>query len=263
NLRFAEEISLAVDQTELNSGITLSIDGTDYAVSQASIDTDSPWYMVIALPELTYAQKLSVFIDAGLVKDASDNSNFALKLLDIPIIDKQGPRVLLDELEEITETDAEYSLPFDKTLFFVDDAAAAKEGIRLLAGNDSLAPAAVAISGSDKLLLTLPDLVGISSITISIAAGIIQDGNNNMNLPITLPEQAIQKDSVPPKLLDDQDRFLHLNDVYTMRFDERIRARDDDLAALAAGIRLSIASQPAVSADSASITGNQLIIGFS
>ena len=192
-LRFAEEIELAVDQAELNSGITLSIDGTDHSVSQASIDINFPWYMVIALPELTYAQKLSVFIDAGLVKDASNNTNFALELLDIPIIDKQGPKVILDELEEITETDAEYSLPFDKTLFFVDDAAAAKEGIRLLADGVSLAPAAVAISGGDKLLLTLPDLVGKSSLTISIGAGIIQDGNSNMNLSITLPEQAIQK----------------------------------------------------------------------
>ena len=262
-LRFAEEIELAVDQAELNSGITLSIDGTNHSVSQASIDINFPWYLVIDLPELTYAQKLSVFIDAGLVKDASNNTNFALELLDIPIIDKQGPKVLLNELEEITETDAEYILPFDKTLFFVDDAAAAKEGIRLLADGVSLAPAAVAISGSDKLLLTLPDLVGKSSLTISIGAGIIQDENSNMNLSITLPEQAVRRDSVPPRLLDTQDSVLHLSDTYRMRFDERIRARNGDLAALAAGIRLRIASQTAVSAESASITGNQLTIGFS
>ena len=121
----------------------------------------------------------------------------------------------------------------------------------------------MAISGGDKLLLTLPDLVGKSSLTISIGAGIIQDENSNLNLSITLPEQAVRRDSVPPKLLDTQDSVLHLSDVYTMRFDERIRARNDDLAALAAGIRLSIASQAAVSAESASITGNQLIIGFS
>ena len=262
-LRFTEEIELAVSQAELNSGITLSIDGTEHSVSQASIDTDFPWYLVIDLPELNKAQKLSIFIDAGLVKDASNNTNFALKLLDIPIIDKQGPRVLLDVLEEITETDAEYSLPFDKTLRFVDDAARAREGIHLLAGGDSLAPSAVVISGSDKLLLTLPDLVGKSSISISIDAGIIKDANNYMNLPITLPEQVIRRDSVPPRLLDTQGSVLHLSDTYTLRFDEMIRARNGDLAALAAGIRLSIASQAAGSAESASITGNQLTITFS
>ena len=262
-LRFTEEIELAVSQAELNSGITLSIDGTEHSVSQASIDTDFPWYLVIDLPELNKAQKLSIFINAGLVKDASNNSNFALKLLDIPIIDKQGPRVLLDVLEEITETDAEYSLPFDKTLRFVDDAARAREGIHLLAGGDSLAPSAVVISGSDKLLLTLPDLVGKSSISISIDAGIIKDANNYMNLPITLPEQVIRRDSVPPRLLDTQGSVLHLSDTYTLRFDEMIRARNGDLAALAAGIRLSIASQAAGSAESASITGNQLTITFS
>lgn len=263
SLRFAEEISLAVDQAELDSGITLSIDGKEHSVSRSYIDEDFPWYLVIELPELTYAKELSIFIDPGLVKDASNNTNFALELIGVPIIDKQDPKVRLDELEEITETDTEYSIPFDKALFFVDDAATAKDDIRLLVHRGSLAPAAVAIGGDNNLILTLPDLVGQSRITIRIGGGIIKDVNNNVNVLITLPEITIQRDTLPPEPLDTQDDFLHLSDTYTIRFNETIRAKDGDLTALAAAIHLTVGSQAAVSADRASITGNQLIIAFS
>ncbi|MEW8333928.1 MAG: hypothetical protein AB2692_23565 [Candidatus Thiodiazotropha sp.] len=167
---------------------------------------------------------MSIVIPSGLVEDEAKNKNARIEISNIPVVDGQPPKVVLEELYEPLETASKYTLPFDKDLFFIENEDAARSNIVLHNNNKvyGTTPERVRLEEGSKLVLEGVDFLGAERFSVEIGANIVMDGLGNQNVAINLPEIQVRADREPPVLSEEQDSIAHLSEEYEIQFNERV-----------------------------------------
>ena len=185
-ITFTEPVSLVSTEAALAAGITISIDGTDVEVTDASIDTTDGKYVDITLASgANLGSNVNLSVSENLLKDAADNQNAATPTIGITVADTSGPKLLpAQDQDDIAELDRYYKLRFDENLE-LKAGADLTAGILIDVGTrlTNIGARNPAIDEDDPTIvhIELPTVIESESVTISIEADLFTDAHDNPN----------------------------------------------------------------------------------